>query len=162
MILVQYRFFFFFLFFHKNRSNRYCIFSHSSVRIIQSLPCGLAGLLTLISPLDFEVSREYYLSVEGSRGKSSLSDITTIIINVTDVNDNTPAFGRGDYSAEISEDLTPGSLVMKVRAKTHICSYTGRRIFVYKQKYSICREMKRCFWPKYSRLEGSNVRYKWL
>nr|XP_020449665.1 protocadherin Fat 2 [Monopterus albus] len=74
------------------------------------------GLLNLIAPLDFEVSREYYLSVEGSRGKSSLSDITTVIINVTDVNDNTPVFGRGDYSADISEDLMPGSLVMKVTA----------------------------------------------
>uniref|UniRef100_A0A8C6K5V0 FAT atypical cadherin 2 n=1 Tax=Nothobranchius furzeri TaxID=105023 RepID=A0A8C6K5V0_NOTFU len=69
------------------------------------------GLLTLVAPLDFEVSREYYLSVEGSRGKSSLSDITTIIVNVTDVNDNTPVFGQGVYSAEITEDLTPGSLV---------------------------------------------------
>lgn len=76
-----------------------------------------SGLLTLVAPLDFEVSREHYLSVEGSRGKSSLSDITTVIINVTDVNDNTPAFGRGDYSAEISEDLTPGGLVMKVDIK---------------------------------------------
>ncbi|XP_041799455.1 protocadherin Fat 2 isoform X2 [Chelmon rostratus] len=74
------------------------------------------GRLTLIAPLDFEVSREYYLSVEGSRGKSSLSDITTVIINVTDVNDNTPVFGRGDYTAEISENLTPGRLVMKVTA----------------------------------------------
>ncbi|XP_042348803.1 protocadherin Fat 2 [Plectropomus leopardus] len=74
------------------------------------------GLLTLIAPLDFEVSREYYLSVEGSRGKSSLSDITTVIINVTDLNDNAPVFGQGDDSAEISEDLTPGSLVKKVTA----------------------------------------------
>ncbi|KAM4555445.1 protocadherin Fat 2 isoform 1-T1 [Odontesthes bonariensis] len=74
------------------------------------------GLMTLTAPLDFEVSRAYYLSVEGSRGKSSLSDITMVIINVTDVNDNTPAFGRGDYSEEITEDLTPGSLVMTVTA----------------------------------------------
>ncbi|XP_035505640.2 protocadherin Fat 2 isoform X2 [Scophthalmus maximus] len=74
------------------------------------------GVLTLAAPLDFEVSREHFLSVEGSRGKSSLSDITTVIVNVTDVNDNTPAFGRGDYSAEIWEDVTPGSLVMKVTA----------------------------------------------
>ena len=76
-----------------------------------------AGVLNLIAPLDFEVSHEYYLSVEGSRGKSSLSDITTVLINVTDVNDNAPVFGRGDYSAEISEDLSPGGLVMKVRAQ---------------------------------------------
>uniref|UniRef100_A0A673AQA4 FAT atypical cadherin 2 n=1 Tax=Sphaeramia orbicularis TaxID=375764 RepID=A0A673AQA4_9TELE len=74
------------------------------------------GLLTLVAPLDFEVTREYYLSVEGSRGKSTLTDITTVIVNVTDVNDNAPAFGQGDYSAEVSEDLTPGSLVMKVSA----------------------------------------------
>lgn len=84
-----------------------------------SLLLWSAGFLTLVAPLDFEVSHEYYLSVEGSRGKSSLSDITTVIINVTDVNDNTPVFGRGDYSAEITEDLIPGGLVMKVEIKTH-------------------------------------------
>uniref|UniRef100_A0A8C7ZH12 FAT atypical cadherin 2 n=1 Tax=Oryzias sinensis TaxID=183150 RepID=A0A8C7ZH12_9TELE len=69
------------------------------------------GLLTLMAPLDFEVSREYFLSVEGSRGKSPLKDITTIIINVTDVNDNAPVFRQSDHSVDISEDLTPGSLV---------------------------------------------------
>lgn len=78
-----------------------------------------AGLVTLVAPLDFEVSREYYLSVEGSRGKSPLSDIATVIINVTDVNDNPPVFGRSDYSAEVLEDLSPGRLVMKVRGVTH-------------------------------------------
>uniref|UniRef100_A0A3Q3VQC2 Uncharacterized protein n=1 Tax=Mola mola TaxID=94237 RepID=A0A3Q3VQC2_MOLML len=66
------------------------------------------GLLTLVAPLDFEVAREYYLSVEGSRGKPSLSDITTVIINVTDINDHTPEFAQGGYSAEVTEDLTPG------------------------------------------------------
>uniref|UniRef100_A0A8C2WRQ2 FAT atypical cadherin 2 n=1 Tax=Cyclopterus lumpus TaxID=8103 RepID=A0A8C2WRQ2_CYCLU len=74
------------------------------------------GLLTLVAPLDYEGSREFYLAVEGSRGKSSLSDLATVVVEVTDVNDNAPAFGRGDYSAEVSEDLTPGSLVMKVTA----------------------------------------------
>ncbi|XP_054649081.1 protocadherin Fat 2 isoform X2 [Dunckerocampus dactyliophorus] len=75
-----------------------------------------AGLLTLAAPLDFEVSREFYVSVEGSRGRPALSDVTMLVINVTDVNDNAPAFGRGDYSAEISEEDVPGSLVMKVTA----------------------------------------------
>lgn len=90
--------------------------------------CHFSGLLTLVAPLDFEVSREYYLSVEGSRGKSSLSDITTVIINVTDVNDNTPVFGQGGYSAEITEDLTPGALVMKVRG--------GVKVFVFIASHS--------------------------
>ncbi|KAM3866939.1 protocadherin Fat 2 [Diretmus argenteus] len=74
------------------------------------------GLLTLVEPLDFEVCREYYLSVEGNRGKSSLGDVTMVIVNVTDVNDNAPVFGRGDYSTEVSEALTPGSLVMQITA----------------------------------------------
>lgn len=94
------------------------LFQQESFRLY---PVTFAGLLTLIAPLDFEVSHEYYLSVEGSRGKSSPSDITTVIINVTDVNDNTPVFGRGDYSAEVAEDLTPGALVMKVEMETHAC-----------------------------------------
>ncbi|XP_034038208.1 protocadherin Fat 2 isoform X2 [Thalassophryne amazonica] len=74
------------------------------------------GLLTLTAPLDFEACHEYYLSMEGNRGKSSLSDITMVVINVTDVNDNAPAFGQRVYRAEVSEDLTPGSLVMQVTA----------------------------------------------
>ncbi|XP_077389169.1 protocadherin Fat 2 isoform X2 [Festucalex cinctus] len=74
------------------------------------------GVLTLAAPLDFEVSREFYLSVEGSRGRSSLADVTIVVVNVSDVNDNAPIFSRGDYSAEISEERAPGSLVIKVTA----------------------------------------------
>lgn len=68
-----------------------------------------------MAPLDFEVCRAYYLSVEGSRGRRSPSDLTMVIVNVTDVNDNPPVFEEGGYSVEIMEDLPPGSLVTKVR-----------------------------------------------
>lgn len=95
--------------------------------LIPSSTCGSTGLLTLVAPLDFEVCREYYLSVEGNRGKSSLSDITMVVINVTDINDNTPVFGEGVYSVEVTEDLTPGALVIKVRA--------GGNHHVVEQKY---------------------------
>ncbi|XP_063046252.1 protocadherin Fat 2 isoform X2 [Engraulis encrasicolus] len=74
------------------------------------------GILWVSDSLDFETSREYYLSVEGTRGRSSLSDVTMVIINVTDVNDNAPVFGRADYATEVSEDITPGHLVMQVTA----------------------------------------------
>lgn len=79
---------------------------------------GPAGLLTLIAPLDYEASRAHYLSVEGSRGKPSLSDVTTVIVNVTDVNDNSPVFEDGGYSVEVMEDLPPGAPVTKVGART--------------------------------------------
>uniref|UniRef100_A0A8C7FUQ2 FAT atypical cadherin 2 n=1 Tax=Oncorhynchus kisutch TaxID=8019 RepID=A0A8C7FUQ2_ONCKI len=74
------------------------------------------GVLAVNGSLDFERCREYYLSLEGTRGKSTLSDITMVIINITDVNDNTPMFGQGDYSADASEDLSPGDVVMQVTA----------------------------------------------
>ncbi|XP_051926761.1 protocadherin Fat 2 isoform X1 [Hippocampus zosterae] len=74
------------------------------------------GVLTLAALLDFEVSQEFYLSVEGTRGKSSLADVTIVVVNVSDINDNAPIFSRGDYSAEISEERAPGSLVIKVTA----------------------------------------------
>lgn len=73
-----------------------------------------AGVLWVKAPLDFELCREYYLSVEGTRGKASLSDIAMVIINITDINDNPPVFSRGDYSAEIAENLSPGDTVMQV------------------------------------------------
>ncbi|XP_067103311.1 protocadherin Fat 2 [Osmerus mordax] len=74
------------------------------------------GILTVSQPLDFERCHEYYLSVEGTRAKSSLTDMTMVVINITDVNDNAPVFDKGDYNVEIAEDLSPGSLVMKVTA----------------------------------------------
>uniref|UniRef100_A0A8K9XRK2 FAT atypical cadherin 2 n=1 Tax=Oncorhynchus mykiss TaxID=8022 RepID=A0A8K9XRK2_ONCMY len=74
------------------------------------------GVLAVNGSLDFERCREYYLSLEGTRGKSTLSDITMVIINITDVNDNTPVFGQRDYSADVSEDLSPGDVVMQVTA----------------------------------------------
>ncbi|KAJ8338471.1 hypothetical protein SKAU_G00374370 [Synaphobranchus kaupii] len=74
------------------------------------------GELFVNASLDFERCREYYLSVEGARGKSSLTDIAMVIINITDINDNAPAFSLGDYSKEISEDISPGDTVMQVSA----------------------------------------------
>lgn len=37
-------------------------------------------------------------------GTPSLSDVVTVNINVTDINDNTPVFSQDTYTAVISED----------------------------------------------------------
>lgn len=71
--------------------------------------------LVIDAPLDYEVSPIHYLTLETSNGRFSVGNTLTLVINVTDVNDNAPVFGQGGYSAEITEDLTPGALVMKVR-----------------------------------------------
>ncbi|XP_078086838.1 protocadherin Fat 1-like [Mustelus asterias] len=75
------------------------------------------GAMYVNGSLDYESCQEFYLSVDGNRkGTPLFSDSTTVIINVTDVNDNPPKFSHNVYSAEISEDALHGELVLKVTA----------------------------------------------
>lgn len=63
------------------------------------------GAIFIIESLDYESSHEYYLTVEATDGGTpSLSDVVTVNINVTDINDNTPVFSQDTYTAVISED----------------------------------------------------------
>uniref|UniRef100_A0A8C8SUZ8 FAT atypical cadherin 2 n=1 Tax=Pelusios castaneus TaxID=367368 RepID=A0A8C8SUZ8_9SAUR len=75
------------------------------------------GVLYVNGSLDFEVSREYYLSVEGTRkGSTSLSDVTMVVINITDVNDHVPKFTQDPYITEIREDAAIGETILTVSA----------------------------------------------
>lgn len=88
------------------------------------------GTLSVNATLDYELSRQYYLSVEGARGKPLLSDIATVIINITDVNDNPPVFNRSSYSAVIAEDISTGDTVLQVSQSVHInCHCTSDNVF---------------------------------
>nr|XP_006001093.1 PREDICTED: protocadherin Fat 1 isoform X1 [Latimeria chalumnae]XP_014346958.1 PREDICTED: protocadherin Fat 1 isoform X1 [Latimeria chalumnae] len=76
------------------------------------------GAFFVIGSLDYEISHEYYLTVEARDGGTpSLTDVATVNINVTDINDNTPAFSRDVYTAVISEDATLGQPVITVMAE---------------------------------------------
>ncbi|XP_075066196.1 protocadherin Fat 2 [Mixophyes fleayi] len=75
------------------------------------------GTLYLIGNLDFELQHQYYLSIEGTRGGSPpLSDVTVVVINITDVNDHKPIFSQEEYEEEIREDAVVGDLVVMVSA----------------------------------------------
>ncbi|KAM6972795.1 protocadherin Fat 1a [Aplochiton taeniatus] len=76
------------------------------------------GDVFVIEPLDYEASHEYYLTVEATDGGSPpLSDMATVNINLTDVNDNSPSFSQATYAAVISEDAEPGKTVVTVVAE---------------------------------------------
>lgn len=73
------------------------------------------GDIFVIAPLDYEVSHEYYITVEATDGGSPpLSDMATVNINLTDVNDNRPAFSQDVYTAVVSEDAELGKAVITV------------------------------------------------
>lgn len=70
----------------------------------------------MIQPLDYEASHEYYITIEATDGGSPpLSDMATVNINLTDVNDNRPVFSQDVYTAVVSEDTELGRTVLTVR-----------------------------------------------
>jgi protocadherin Fat 1/2/3 len=73
------------------------------------------GAIFIIENLDYERSHEYYLTVEATDGGTpSLSDMATVNINVTDINDNTPVFSQDTYTTVISEDAVLEQSVITV------------------------------------------------
>ncbi|XP_078459193.1 protocadherin Fat 1-like isoform X2 [Lampetra planeri] len=76
------------------------------------------GVISVEKALDYETSRDYYLTVQASDGGTpSLSGVVTVNINVTDVNDNAPEFSRHVYSAVVGEDALPGDTIITVVAE---------------------------------------------
>nr|XP_033804886.1 protocadherin Fat 3 isoform X2 [Geotrypetes seraphini] len=71
------------------------------------------GVISVLAGLDYETHKDFYLVVEAKDGGSpSLSAVTTVNINLTDVNDNAPKFNQEVYSAVISEDASIGDSVI--------------------------------------------------
>uniref|UniRef100_A0A8C3I3E0 Protocadherin Fat 3 n=1 Tax=Chrysemys picta bellii TaxID=8478 RepID=A0A8C3I3E0_CHRPI len=76
------------------------------------------GSISVIEALDYEMCKDFYLRVEAKDGGTpALSAVTTVNINVTDVNDNAPKFNQEAYSAVISEDASVGASVIMLIAE---------------------------------------------
>ncbi|KAM9849740.1 uncharacterized protein ACBR49_007030 [Aulostomus maculatus] len=74
-------------------------------------------VLILQKQLDREALRQHKLlltAVDG--GRPARSGTLEIVIEVLDVNDNSPVFTKDIYSAELNENAAPGTLVLQVNA----------------------------------------------
>uniref|UniRef100_A0A3B4UZL8 Protocadherin 2 alpha a 15 n=1 Tax=Seriola dumerili TaxID=41447 RepID=A0A3B4UZL8_SERDU len=73
--------------------------------------------LILQKQLDREAKREHKLllsAIDG--GRPARSGTIEILIEVLDVNDNTPVFTQDVYSATLNENAAPGTLIIQVNA----------------------------------------------
>ncbi|XP_035989151.1 protocadherin Fat 3a isoform X5 [Fundulus heteroclitus] len=78
----------------------------------------LTGAILVTNPLDYETCKDYFLTVEARDGGTPpLSAITTLNINLTDVNDNAPVFSHDLYTAVLPEDSTTGQFVVQLVAE---------------------------------------------
>ncbi|XP_058145854.1 LOW QUALITY PROTEIN: protocadherin Fat 1 [Dasypus novemcinctus] len=76
------------------------------------------GAVFILESLDYESAHGYYLTVMATDGGSPpLSDVATVSVNVTDVNDNAPRFSQDTYAAVVSEDAALEQAVLTVRAE---------------------------------------------
>ncbi|MEQ2244133.1 hypothetical protein ILYODFUR_014045 [Ilyodon furcidens] len=76
-----------------------------------------SGVLGTSRPLDREKRPGFTLTVVAQdKGSVPLSSSTTVEVTVLDMNDHRPQFESSSYTADISEDVPIGSLVLEVRA----------------------------------------------
>ncbi|NWY46640.1 PCDGH protein, partial [Sylvia atricapilla] len=83
--------------------------------------------LVLERALDREKQSSFELvltAVDG--GEPARSGTVQVLINVTDLNDNPPVFGKSLYEARVAENLPAGSLVLRVQATDADAGSNGR------------------------------------
>ncbi|KAM6907626.1 protocadherin Fat 3 [Xenentodon cancila] len=88
---------------------------------------GKLGSISVADDLDFEVCKDYYITVEAwDGGNPPLSTATMVIVELMDVNDNAPAFDQDIYNVLISEDASVGQTVTRVFAEDLDSQVNGR------------------------------------
>uniref|UniRef100_A0A671VQ47 FAT atypical cadherin 3 n=1 Tax=Sparus aurata TaxID=8175 RepID=A0A671VQ47_SPAAU len=85
------------------------------------------GSISVADDLDFEVCKDYYLTVEAwDSGNPPLSTATMVTIELMDVNDNAPAFSQDIYNVLVSEDASIGQSITRVSAEDLDSQVNGR------------------------------------
>ena len=79
--------------------------------------CVCAGSISIADDLDFEVCKDYFLTVEAlDGGAPPLSAATMVTIELMDVNDNAPTFSQDIYNVLVGEDASVGQTITRVTA----------------------------------------------
>ncbi|XP_028856949.1 protocadherin-16-like isoform X2 [Denticeps clupeoides] len=89
----------------------------SSVRFLEGRGFQTVGTLILADRLDFEAVPSYNLTVVASdRGFPQLSSSVSVLVTVTDSDDNPPSFSQPEYSVVLNEGGAAGTELLRVQA----------------------------------------------
>jgi len=83
-----------------------------------------SGNITLAGELDYENTTEVILHIQATDGKFVSN--ATLLINVEDVNDNSPYFSENSYSAVVPENISIGYVVIRVAAEDKDSGSNGK------------------------------------
>lgn len=89
------------------------------------------GAVSLLKSLDYETTKTYSIIITVSDGKHS-SDVT-LIIHVTDVNDNPPVFMNSSYELKITQTVRAGVPLLRVRATDKDSGNNGKLTYSFLQ-----------------------------
>ena len=75
------------------------------------------GLVSVSGDIDFERSKEYFLTIQARDGGSPpLSNHATVNVTIVDANDNAPIFTQVSYIASINENSPVGASIVTLTA----------------------------------------------
>ena len=85
-----------------------------------------SGVIYINKPLDFERTQVYrfQVAVQDISIHSRL-DVTTVVISISDENDNSPEFNPLNYNISISEDTVVGRELLRIQAVDHDSTTNG-------------------------------------
>ena len=75
-----------------------------------------SGNITTASTLDYEQTKEYSLQFRATETANNLDTTCEVIIQVTDVNDDTPTFQLEEYNARVPENAASGFNAITIEA----------------------------------------------
>ncbi|KAM3867184.1 protocadherin gamma-A10-like [Diretmus argenteus] len=75
-----------------------------------------SGTITVAGQIDFEKDKKYEIRVE-AKDQGGLADLSKVIIDIVDVNDNAPVINVMSFSSPVSEDAPIGSTIAVINVK---------------------------------------------
>ncbi|RCN33070.1 hypothetical protein ANCCAN_21108 [Ancylostoma caninum] len=90
----------------------------------------LTGQLQLTDPLDFEKIKDFRIRIKAQdHGIPPRSTNMTLVIHVSDFNDNAPVFETTSYEAEVAENSPLMTAVLKVKARDADSRENGKVLY---------------------------------